>query len=72
MTLTDSMDLLRGRYARCQRRRSLLLQECADSMGLYRETLQAFLRGDDVSMTTLRKIETWCDREERMHGRCDK
>lgn len=62
MTVTQSVDLLRGRYIRCLQGKEE--QEIAREIGLHRNTLLAFRHGASLKISTLQRIEHWCDKEE--------
>lgn len=64
--LIDAIDLLRGRFARLRGKQPLQTLEA--NVGIHRNTLAVFVRGGNVTQTTLHAIEAWCDREEQTHA----
>lgn len=60
--ILEAVDRLRGRFARLRGKRSLLQLE--EAVGIHRNTLAVFVRGDMVQEKTLHAIEAWCHREE--------
>ena len=63
--ILDAVDLLRGRFTRLRKGRSL--ERLEESVGINRNTLAAFVRGENVTQTTLQAIEAWCQGEETPH-----
>lgn len=70
MPIVTSIDTLRGRFLRHLHGQSLTaLAESVAGPAVHYRTLQAFVRGEHVSISTLLKIEAWCDaQEEATHG----
>lgn len=56
------VDLTRGRFMRLRHGRSV--STIAPLIPLSRDTICAFLHGEPVRATTVRKIAQWCEREE--------
>ena len=69
LTVSDTIDLLRGRFHRCRYARSEQdYNIIAQDMGLTKVTLYRFAKGGAAHEDTLAKIEGWCEREEQAHA----
>ena len=60
--IVEAIDTLRGRFTRLRKGRSL--EHLQDVVAVNRNTLRAFLAGENVTQTTLESIERWCVSEE--------
>lgn len=61
-SMVEAIDLLRGRFTRLRKGRSLKVLE--KDVRVNTNTLQGFLRGVPVNQTTLQAIEDWCNTQE--------
>lgn len=63
MTVTESVDLLRGRYIRHLKGKDE--HGVAHAIGVHRNTLLSFRHGASLKISTLQLIEAWCEHQER-------
>ncbi len=66
MKITESIDLLRGRFVRLKKGRPFML--LSGEIGLDHTVLARFARGESMKTSQLQIIEVWCNREEKSNG----
>ena len=69
LTISDTINLLRGRFHRCRYMRDEQdYTMIAKDIGIPRITLYRFGKGGPANAESLAKIEEWCEREEQAHA----
>jgi len=62
MTIVQTLEALRKRVENLRNKQSLRNTSVAIGIGV--NQLAAFLHGDTIALSTLQKIEAWCDQQE--------
>ena len=69
LTITATIDQLRGRFHRCRYLRAQRDYEAiALQIGIAKSTLNRFAKGGAAQEEILTKIEQWCELEETAHA----
>jgi len=64
IAIQDSVDMLRGRFLRLKTGKGDF-QSLATQIGVSHSVLKKFVRGEDTTQEPLRKIEAWCNTQEK-------